>query len=151
MYAALERTANTQAGAAEAGAGQQAALNTANTGRQLLEQSILQGQQLPGDVVNSLNSAYQGISGAENAALSRGSVGAQIQGAAAPYFSAAMQLRNPPTGQISKTGNNAPSSVRNPNANKNNNKIRNSRSITASLVILGKLAWRIWVRQRALK
>ncbi len=118
MYAALERTANTQAGAAEAGAGQQAALNTANTGRQLLEQSILQGQQLPGDTVNALNSAYQGISGAENAALSRASVGAQVQGAAAPYFSAAMNLRNPPTGAVSRTGNNSPSSVRDPNANK---------------------------------
>ena len=119
MYASLERSANTAAGAAEAGAGQQAELNTTNTGRQLLEQSILQGQQLPGDTVNALNSAYQGISGAENAALSNASVGAQVQGAAAPYFSAAMQLRNPPTGQLSKTGNNAPSSVRDPNANKN--------------------------------
>lgn len=121
MYANLERASNTAAGAAEAGAGQQAALNTANTGRQLLEQSILQGQQLPGDVVNSLNSAYQGISGAENAALSNASVGAQVQGAAAPYFNAAMQLRNPPTGNISRTGNSAPSSVRDPNANKNKN------------------------------
>ena len=96
MYADLERTANTQAGAAEAGAGQQAALNTANTGRQLLEQSILQGQQLPGDVVNSLNSAYQGIAGAANTAATNLNVGTAARGSAAPFLSAAASLKLPP-------------------------------------------------------
>lgn len=106
MYAELENAANTQAGASEAAAGTQAEVNTQNTGRQLLEQSIAAGQQLPGDTVNALNSAFQGVAGAENAELSNANTGATLTGAAAPFFQAAMGLRYPQAAasQQSKSG-----------------------------------------------
>lgn len=102
-YADVLAAQNTAIGASEAGAGNQASVNTAATGRELLGQSIAAQQQLPGDVVNALNSAYQGISGAENSVLSNANVGATLQDTSAPFFSAAMQLKNPPTGQNLKS------------------------------------------------
>src|SRR5208283_4580193 len=65
MYAELEDAQNAGSGAAAAGAGQQAIRATQATGRQLLGESVQVGEQLPGDIVNDLNSAYQGVAGAE--------------------------------------------------------------------------------------
>ena len=85
MYGELQNAQRAAGGAAAAGAGQQAILATEQTGRNLLNQSIGVGAQLPGDVVNSLNSAYQGVAGAENATLANATTGANMIDAANPF------------------------------------------------------------------
>ena len=95
MYGDILAAQNTAAGASEAGAAQQAQINTENTGRTLLNESITAGEQLPGDVVNALNSAYQGVSGAENSVLSNANTGAAVQAVAAPYYNAAGAALHP--------------------------------------------------------
>jgi hypothetical protein len=124
-YASLEAANRTQAGAAEAAAGTEAALQTEATGRQLRQEAIQVGQQYPGQIANSLNSAYQGIAGAENAALGNASVGAQLQDAANPYLQTGMNLRNPPVGQNS-------SAFRTSNSNSPNSGQRSSGSNNGS-------------------
>ena len=104
MYGDILAAQNTAAGAAEAGAAQQAQINTENTGRTLLNQSIAAGQTLPGDTVNALNSAYQGVSGAENSVLSNANTGATVMNTAAPFYSAAIGLKYPTNATVSKTG-----------------------------------------------
>ena len=95
MYGDILAAQNTAAGASEAGAENQAQVNTEATGRQLLQNSITAGEQLPGDVVNALNSAYQGVSGAENSVLSNANTGAAVQAVAAPYYNAAGAALHP--------------------------------------------------------
>ena len=102
MYGDILAAQNTAAGAAEAGAGQQAQINTENQGRTLLNQSIAAGQQLPGDTVNALNSAYQGIQGAENSVLSNANTGSTAMGVAAPFDAAAINLKYPTNATISE-------------------------------------------------
>jgi hypothetical protein len=101
MYGELEEAQNAAGGAAAAGAGQEASLATQATGRQLLGESIQVGEQLPGMTVNDLNSAYQGVAGAENAVLANAQTGANIYDAANPFLSTAMQLKYPPIGNTS--------------------------------------------------
>jgi hypothetical protein len=101
MYQELENAQRAGAAASEAGAGQQSELATEQTGRSMLQNAIQFGQQLPGDTVNALNSAYQGLSGAENAELGLGNLGVALTDSASPYFQSAMSLKYPPTGQVS--------------------------------------------------
>lgn len=100
-YQELEAAQRAGAAAAQAGAGQQSELATEATGRELRNQAIAVGQQYPGQAVNALNSSLQGIAGAENAALGNANTGANLMHVADPYFSSAMNLKYPPTGQIS--------------------------------------------------
>jgi len=98
MYGELQDAQRAAGGAAAAGAGNAAIQNTEAAGRQLLGQSIQVGEQLPGDVVNSLNSAYQGVAGAENATLANAQTGANLLDASNPFLSTAMSLKYPPVG-----------------------------------------------------
>ena len=103
MYQELQESQRAAAGAAAAGAGQEAGLATQATGRQLLGESLQQGDQLPAAAVNALNSAYQGVAGAENATLANTQVAGQALDAANPYFQSAMQLKYPPVGNTSQS------------------------------------------------
>lgn len=96
MYGELEEAGNAQRAASAAGAGQEAGLATEQTGRQMLQNAISMGQQLPGATVNALNSAYGGISGAENSILGLENTGATLTDSASPYFNSAMNLKLPP-------------------------------------------------------
>jgi hypothetical protein len=78
MYAELNSANQTAAGAAAAGAGQQAQLATEATGRQLLGSSIATGQQLPGQAINASNAGTTAISGAQNAALANANTGVAL-------------------------------------------------------------------------
>ena len=102
MYGDILAAQNTAAGASEAGAENQAQVNTEATGRQLLQNSITAGEQLPGDTVNALNSAYQGIAGAENSVLSNANTGSQALATAAPFFQAATNVKMPSSSTVSK-------------------------------------------------
>lgn len=95
-YAELEQAQNAKRAAAQAGAGTQAALATQATGRELRNQAIQVGEQLPGQSVNAMNTALGGIAGAENSILGLENVGAGLMHTADPYFSDAMRLNNPP-------------------------------------------------------
>jgi hypothetical protein len=103
QYAELEESNRAAAGAAAAGAGVTAGEATQAAGRQLLGESIQVGEQLPGDTVNELNSAYQGISGAENAVLANAQTGANLLDASNPFLSTAMSLKYPNTGTTSSS------------------------------------------------
>ena len=117
MYAELLASQQTGAGAAAAGAGQEASLATQNVGRQLLQASLQQGDQLPAAAVNALNSAYQGVSGAENATLANANTGANLFQVPNSYFQTAMQLKYPPVGNVQQATQGS-SSISTPNNNK---------------------------------
>ena len=102
-YQELTMANKTAGGAAAAGAGQQAELATEATGRQLLAQSIATGQQLPGQAINAVNSAYQGIGGAENATLANANTGVALTGSANPYMQTAISGKLPPVGNVSSS------------------------------------------------
>lgn len=103
MYGDILAAQNTATGASEAGAENQAQVNTEATGRTLLQDSIQAGEQMPGDVVNALNSAYQGVAGAENSLLSNANTGATMLNTAAPFYQAATNIKLPGT-QSSSVG-----------------------------------------------
>lgn len=98
-YQELVQAQKAGAGAAEAGAGQQAALNTEATQREMEQNAIAFGQQLPGQAVNALNQGAQDVSGAENSELGLSNAGVSLMDSASPYFNAAMSLKYPSTGQ----------------------------------------------------
>jgi len=118
MYQELVASNRAAAGAAAAGAGQEAGLATQATGRQLLQASLQQGDQLPASAVNAINSAYEGVAGAENSTLANANTGANLYATAAPFVQSAMQLRYPQPSQISRSaqssfGNSSPSQRQN--------------------------------------
>ena len=117
QYAELEESNRAAAGAAAAGAGVTAGEATQAAGRSLLGQSIQVGEQLPGDTVNELNSAYQGVSGAENAVLANAQTGANLLDAANPFLSTAMSLKYPNTGNTSFSRQSSQSQPANSNGN----------------------------------
>ena len=117
MYAELEQAQNTAGGAAAAGAGQQAQLATEATGRQLLASSIATGQQLPGQAINAINAGYQGVAGAENAALANLNTGTAATSSANPYASTAMSMKLPSVGNTSQSTSNAQSTNASESAN----------------------------------
>lgn len=94
-YADLIASQRTATAAAAAGAGQQARLATEQVGRNLRQQALAIGQQYPGNIVNSLNAAYTGVSGAQNAALGRANTGVNLTTSPAAFFNPAMQVRPP--------------------------------------------------------
>lgn len=96
-YQDLLLTSRIQDAAARAGAGTQASLNTAATGRQMLQQAAQMGQNVPGMTVNALQSAYTGLTGAENAILGMLNTGANLTQSAAPYYNAADNAIKMPT------------------------------------------------------
>lgn len=113
-YAELEQAQNAQRAAAAAGAGTQAALATQQTGRDLRNQAIAVGQQLPGQSVNAMNTALGGIAGAENSILGLENTGANLMHTADPYFSDAMHLNNPPTSTTSSSHGTTTQQANNP-------------------------------------
>lgn len=100
-YAALDKIARTQEGAAKAAAGTAAQLNTENTGRALRGQAIQVGQQYPAAAINSLNSKMQGVAGAENAVLGNANTGIAAMALPNSYLGTAMGLKLPNVGQVS--------------------------------------------------
>lgn len=102
-YQDLLMTSRIQDAAARAGAGTQASLNTADRGRQMLQQAATMGQNVPGMTVNALQSAYTGITGAENAILGMLNTGSNLTQSAAPFFNAASgAIKNPSQGSQAK-------------------------------------------------
>ena len=97
-YQELEQASNAQGAAAEAAAGQQAQTTTQGVGRQMLQTAVAQGQSLPGEEVNALNSAYQGVQGAENDVLGLENTGVALEQAGDPAESTAMSMKLPSTG-----------------------------------------------------
>lgn len=90
--------------AARAGAGTQASLDTADRGRAMTANIAAMGQNVPGMAVNALQSAYTGVTGAENAITSMLNTGANLTGSAAPFFNAASgAIKMPPVGNVSKS------------------------------------------------
>lgn len=105
-YQDLMLTSRIQDAAARAGAGTQASLNTAAIGRQMTQQAAQMGQNVPGMTVNALQSAYTGITGAENALLGMLNTGTNMTSSAAPFFNAASgAIKMPPVGNTSKSQN----------------------------------------------
>jgi hypothetical protein len=103
-YEDLLLAQRTQDAAARAGAGTQAALNTRNIGRQMLQTAVQLGQNVPGFAVNAINSAYTGLSGAENAILGLLNTGANLKNVPVNYLNAAANAnRLPPVGQVSQS------------------------------------------------
>lgn len=119
-YASLDAMMRTQAGAAAAGAGQQAQLATEATGRQLRGQAIQVGQQYPGQAVNALNSRLQGIAGAENSILANANTGANLLNVPKGYLDTASNLKYPPLGNgPSSSGSAGRSQSSNPQQDRN--------------------------------
>jgi hypothetical protein len=111
-YAGLDVAERAQEAAAKAGAGNVARENTEATGRALRGQAIQVGQQYPGQVVNELNSAMQGVSGAESALLANANTGVNMFGLPNSYLQTASSLKYPPLG--TKSGGASHSSSQNP-------------------------------------
>ncbi len=103
-YGELEQAANSAKAASEAGAGQQAQLATEQTAHGLQQNAIGMGQQIPGQSVNALNAAYQGVAGAENANLGQGNLGTSLTTSANPYFATAQGVKLPGIGNSSVSG-----------------------------------------------
>lgn len=103
-YAELEQAQRTATGASQAAAGNEAELADEQIGRQLRSEAIQVGQQYPGQVVNELNNAMQGVAGAENSALGNANTGVNLLDSASPFYNEAMSLRYPPVGQNSVSG-----------------------------------------------
>lgn len=100
-YQDLIRASDTANAAAAVGAGETARLNTEQEGQRRLVNSIEMGQQLPGNTVNALNAAYQGISGAENAALGNANTGVNLTTSPNQFLQTAQGVKVPPVGNTS--------------------------------------------------
>lgn len=103
MYGELEDAQQAARAASAASAGTQASLATKNTGQQMLLNAAQLGQQLPGQSVNAMNAAYQGIAGAENSILGNENTGVNLMDSANPYFNTAMSMKLPPVGNQSSS------------------------------------------------
>jgi hypothetical protein len=123
-YQELETAQRAGAAAAQAGAGQQAELATEATGRSLRTQAIQVGQQYPGQAVNALNAGFQGIAGAENAAIGRANTGVNLANTGAQSNNAAMGLKYPPVGQVSSSQQSSGSQSKQPGDNSGNSQNR---------------------------
>jgi hypothetical protein len=102
-YAALDKAAAVSAAANEAGAAQQARVNTEATGRALRSEAIQVGERYPGQISNDLNTGLQATTGAQNAGLANSAAGVSLQGAADPYLNTASSLKYPPLGNTSQS------------------------------------------------
>lgn len=118
----IQEAGRLQDAAARAGAGTQAALDTADRGRAMTEKAVQFGQNVPGMAVNAMNSAYQGVVGAQNANLGQQNTGAALTQSAAPFMSAAAgALKMPPTGQTSSGGSQSQQKSSSPDNSNNRN------------------------------
>lgn len=118
----IQEAGRLQDAAARAGAGTQAALDTADRGRAMTEKAVQFGQNVPGMAVNAMNSAYQGVVGAQNANLGQQNTGAALTSSAAPFMSAAAgALKMPPTGQTSSGGSQSQQKSSSPDNSNNRN------------------------------
>lgn len=100
-YAALDKMARVQQGAAGAAAGTMAERATRQEGLNLKAQAVAADQQLPFAGISALNTSLQGLSGAANTSLGNANTGAALLAAANPYLNTAMGLKLPPVGQTS--------------------------------------------------
>ena len=104
MYGELEDAQQAARAASAASAGTEASLQTKQTGQQMLLNAGQMGQQLPGQSVNAMNAAYQGVAGAENSILGLSNTGVNLMDSANPYFSSsANALKLPPVGNTSQS------------------------------------------------
>lgn len=87
-YQGAEAASRTAQAAAEAGAGNQARLNTENTGRQLRGQALQEAHLLPNQQATEQNVSMQGVTGASNAAFGNTSLGALTLGTGRDYLNA---------------------------------------------------------------
>ena len=130
-YQDLLLSSRMQDAATRAGAGTQASVNTAAIGRQMEQQAVQMGQNVPGMTVNALNSAYTGVTGAENAILGLLNTGANLTNSAANFGNAAANANKlPPVGQVSQSNSKqqSGSQQQDPNQNKNNQQKQPSNS-----------------------
>jgi hypothetical protein len=102
-YQDLVRASKTADAAAAVGAGEQARRTTEMEGTRRRENAMNYGAQLPAAGVNALNSAYQGIAGAENAALGLANTGVNLTTSASKFYDPAMGLKYPPVGNTSQS------------------------------------------------
>lgn len=110
-YQDLVRASKTADAAAAVGAGETARRQVEMEGTRRKETAINMGQQLPGAAVNAMNSAYQGIAGAENAALGLANTGVNLTTSPSKFFDPAMSLKYPPVGQTSTSQSMGPSTL----------------------------------------
>lgn len=96
-YQDLMLTSRIQDAAARAGAGTQASVNTAATGRQMEQTALQMGQNVPGMAVNAGTLANASTTGAQNAELGLLNTGANLTSSAAPFFNAASGAIKMPT------------------------------------------------------
>ncbi len=99
----LIRANATATATAAVNAGETARRATEQEGTRRKEVAMNYGMQLPGASVNAINSAYQGISGAENSALALANTGVNLTTSASKYYDPAMSLKYPPVGQTSQS------------------------------------------------
>lgn len=103
-YAGALAAANTAAGAAAAGAGNQARVATQATGLGLEQAAMNQGNQVAGLGQTATNTGYQGIAGAENAQLANTASGANILGTSLGYATQGVNaIKFPPLGTQSQS------------------------------------------------
>lgn len=103
-YQDMMLSARTADAAARAGAGTKAAQDTADRGRMMEEKAIAMGQQMPGQAMNAVNTAYAGLTGAESAILGLMNAGANLTQSAAPFYNAAVGANKiPPVGASSQS------------------------------------------------
>lgn len=107
-YDELEQASQAQKGAAQAGAGQEAVRADQATGRALRSEAIQVGERYPGQIINSMNTAMQGFSGAENARLSNTNTAANAFGTAAPFIKFPPVSNTSTSEQRSASGSNSP-------------------------------------------
>jgi hypothetical protein len=79
-YQALDLNSRIQEGAAEAGAGNQAGLQTDALARALRSEALNIGQRYPGNITAALAAGNQGLTGAANATLAQTASGANTMG-----------------------------------------------------------------------
>lgn len=102
-YADLEQSERVKTAAAAAGAAQQARLATEGTGRALRSEAIQVGERYPGQIINSLNTGAQALTGAENAALGNENAGANAMRVPQGYVQAGMGVKLPLMGNNSQS------------------------------------------------
>ena len=96
-YASLNAAQRAQEAASEAGAANTARAQTEQVGRGLRSEAIQVGQRYPGQVVNYLNTALQGLTGAENATLANTNTGVNAMGSPVQWDANAISTLNAQT------------------------------------------------------
>jgi hypothetical protein len=120
-YADLAMAGRIADAAARAGAGNKAYEDTAAAGRDLQTKVMQFGQNVPSMASNALNTALQGIGGAQNANLGQQGASTQLSTSAAPFMNAADSANKlPPVGNISTGGSRSSQNSNSDNGSGNN-------------------------------